>query len=309
MATLVPIENLNDAYNSFKDDFIAPGGAGCPGCGAVLATRIMMKILGPNTWSVMTTGCMAVNYTAPNTGNARSPWIHPLFSNSASIAAGLSIALKRRKLTDINLLVVAGDGATADIGFQTVSSAFQRGHKFIYLCYNNSGYMNTGNQSSGTSEIGTITKSTPKGNLIPPKNLPMIFRELGVNYIATANISYPIDFINKIIKAQNHSGPSYIEIFTPCVPGWGINSSDTILIGELAVKSGFQILFEVIKKKVFLSKASEPYLNMENRIDLKEFLELQERYKHLLKNKEQMKLLKAYIDSQWKSIVKELLKE
>jgi len=161
-----PLRTLNRVLEGYPDEWIAPGNAGCPGCGAVLAVRLAMKILGPDTWGVMTTGCMAVNYTVPGTGVARSPWIHPLFGNAPAIASGLAIALKRRKLEDkINLLVVGGDGATADIGFQALSSAFHRGHKFIYLCYDNQGYQNTGGQSSGTTRQYTLTKSNPKGSV------------------------------------------------------------------------------------------------------------------------------------------------
>ena len=45
----------------------------------------------------------------------------------------------------------AGDGGTADIGIQALSGAAERGDDFLFMCYDNEGYMNTGVQRSGTT--------------------------------------------------------------------------------------------------------------------------------------------------------------
>src|SRR5665811_1712982 len=87
-------------------------------------------------------------FTAWNT-----PWMHVTFENAASVASGIEAAykaLKRRGKIDedVNILAVGGDGGTYDIGFQALSGALERRHKFMYLVYDNEGYMNTGNQRS-----------------------------------------------------------------------------------------------------------------------------------------------------------------
>ena len=299
-----PLKTLNRVLENYPEEWIAPGNAGCPGCGAVPAVRLAMKILGPDTWGVMTTGCMAVNYTVPGTGVARSPWIHPLFGNAPSVASGLAVALKRKKLADkVNLLVVGGDGATADIGFQALSSAFHRGHKFIYLCYDNQGYQNTGGQSSGTTQLFTRTKSTPKGSLAIPKNLPEIFRNHPVSYLATASIGYPIDFMEKILKAKHLENASYIQISTPCIPAWGIESSETLEVARKAVTTGYEILYEYEAGEHTLSKPSQKYKDKSKREPITNFLKMQSRFSHILNDSQALNLLQEGIESQWKKFI------
>ena len=298
-----PLQNLKQILESFPDEWIAPGNAGCPGCGAVLAVRLAMKVLGEKTWGVMTTGCMAVNYTVPGTGTARSPWVHPLFGNAPAIASGLAVALKRRNLKDlINLLVVGGDGATSDIAFQVLSAAIQRQHKLIYLCYDNQGYMNTGGQSSGTTIPSTITKSSPLGSQNLPKPLPEIFMKHSVHYLATASVAYPIDFMNKILKAKEVEGPSYIQITTPCIPAWGIDSAKMLKVARKAVTTGYEILYEYLDGKTILSKPSRRYQDEKKREPLEGFLKPQKRFSFLLDNEEALNELKLMLQDQWERL-------
>jgi len=299
----LPIKNLKEIGNRYLDEWIAPGNAGCPGCGAVLAVRLAMKVLGEKTWGVMTTGCMAVNYTVPGTGTARSPWIHPLFGNAPAIASGLAVALEKNYRSDeINLLVVGGDGATADIGFQVLSAAIQRQHRFIYLCYDNQGYMNTGGQSSGTTDTFTVTKTTPSGSLVEPKRLPEIFMNHNVKYLATANIGYPVDFMNKILTAKQTNGPSYLQITTPCVPAWGIDASEMIEIAKKAVTTGYEILYEFFNDKILLSAPSRPYLDKSKRDPLADYLKPQKRFSKVVNSPEKMRILNERIDHHWKRL-------
>ena len=297
------IKNLKDIGDRYLEEWIAPGNAGCPGCGAVLAVRLAMKILGQNTWGVMTTGCMAVNYTVPGTGTARSPWIHPLFGNSPAVASGLALALERnQKAEETNLLVVGGDGATADIGFQVLSAAIQRQHRFIYLCYDNQGYMNTGGQSSGTTEKFTATKTSPTGSLSEPKRLPEIFMNHPVKYLATANVGYPVDFMNKILKAKQTNGPSYIHVSTPCVPAWGIEPENMIKIAKKAVTTGYEILYEFSEEEITLSAPSKPYRDKLKRDPLVDYLKLQQRFSHIIDDPHALKILNDNTDIHWKRL-------
>jgi len=301
------LKNEKEVFKQFPEEWIAPGNAGCPGCGAVLAVRLAMKILGKKTWAVMTTGCMAVNYTAPGTGTARSPWIHPLFGNAPAIASGLAVALKQRKLNrDINLLVVGGDGATADIGFQVLSSAIQRQHKFLYICLDNQGYMNTGGQSSGTTELLSVTKTTPAGSVTIPKRLPEIFLKHSVHYLATANIGYPADFMQKVQRAKQIDGPSYIHVSTPCIPTHGIDSAQMMNIARKAVTTGYEILYEMDEGRVLLSKHSVPYIDQNARDPLEDYLSLQNRYRKLINDPQALHDLNQQVIKNWEWISKKI---
>jgi len=300
-------KNEKEVFKQFPEEWVAPGNAGCPGCGEVLAVRLAMKVLGGNTWAVMTTGCMAVNYTAPGTGTARSPWIHPLFGNAPAIASGLAIALKQRKLEDkINLLVVGGDGATADIGFQVLSSAIQRQHRFIYICLDNQGYMNTGGQSSGTTELHSVTKTTPAGSVTIPKRLPEIFLKHSVHYLATANIGYPTDYMEKVERAKQTNGPSYIHISTPCIPSHGIESAQMMNIARKAVTTGYEILYEMDGGRIALSKPSKLYIDPKIRDPLNDYLSSQKRYKKLMSDPKALYELNQHVTKQWEWIREEV---
>ncbi len=299
----LPLKNLRDVSERYLSEWVAPGNAGCPACGAVLAVRLAMKVLGENTWGVMTTGCMAVNYTVPGTGTARTPWIHPLFGNAPALGSGLAIALDRRNLQDdINLLIVGGDGATADIGFQVLSAAIQRQHRFIYLCYDNQGYMNTGGQSSGTTELNAVTKTSPFGSITEPKRLSEIFMNHQLKYLATANIGYPVDFMNKVLKAKQEDGPSYIQISTPCIPSWGVESAQMIKVAKKAVTTGYEILYEYSHEDITLSNPSRKFRNKSKRDPLIEYFELQKRFSHIINDDQALSLMEKRVDDNWERI-------
>ena len=88
---------------------------------------------------------------------------------------------ERRGRGDVNIVAVAGDGATADCGFQSLSGAAERGEKMLYVCYDNEGYMNTGYQRSSTTTEGSRTSTTPLGSALcgkqqPQKYVPLITR-------------------------------------------------------------------------------------------------------------------------------------
>jgi pyruvate ferredoxin oxidoreductase beta subunit len=298
--------NIKTIFQNFPEESVAPGNAGCPGCGAVLAIRLAMKVLGTNTWGVLTTGCMAVNYTAPKTGVARSPWVHPLFGNAAALASGLDIALELRNIrNNVNLLVVGGDGGTADIGFQGLSAAFGRNQHFLYLCYDNGAYMNTGGQKSGTTDYYAQTKSLMNTNF--PRDLPKIFQTHNIPYLATANIAFPKDFMEKVHSASKCEGSSYLHVLTPCVPGWGIDSSQTIEVAHLAVTTGYQILYETNKGKKTLSQPSFKYQDEEKREPIEKYFEKQKRFKNLLSNEKELSIVKKYIKANWLDFLKDLI--
>jgi pyruvate ferredoxin oxidoreductase beta subunit len=73
----------------------------------------------------------------------------------------MAAAVKAKKMQDVTVLGIAGDGGTADIGLQALSGAVERGHKFLYVCYDNEAYMNTGDQRSSLTPFGASTTTSP----------------------------------------------------------------------------------------------------------------------------------------------------
>ena len=163
--------------------------------------------------------------------------------------SGVVAGLKRKGIAGVNVVGFAGDGGTVDIGLQALSGAMERGEKFIWICYDNEAYMNTGTQRSGATPYGACTSTTPGGKKgmwedRPKKDMLGIVMAHGIPYAATACISYPRDYMEKVQKAIEAQGPAYIQVLAPCPSGWGYDTDQTVEMGRLAVQTGFWPLAE-----------------------------------------------------------------
>ncbi len=273
----------------------------CAGCGPAIAMREIMEASGKNTIVSIATGCMEVVSTPYPLTSWNVPVIHSAFENAAATASGIDAALKNLgKRENTNLIVIAGDGGTFDIGLQALSGAIERGHKFLFICYDNGAYQNTGNQRSGSTPKYSDTTTSPYGSKIHgkqefAKNMPFIIASHGC-YAATANIAYPQDFKNKIKKALSMNKPAYIQVFSPCVPGWKYNGNMTVNIARLAVQTKASMLYEIENG---VAKLNMP---IENPKPIKEFLKMQGRFKHL--NENEIKSLQNNANSEYSRIKK-----
>lgn len=280
-------------------ELFASGHRACAGCGAALAMRHLLKAAGPNTIVAHATGCMEVVSTPYPQTSWRVPWIHVAFENAAAVASGIDAALKAAGKRDgVNVIALAGDGGTYDIGLQALSGAVERGHKFTYVCYLNEAYANTGAQRSGDTPKYAATTTTPigskiRGKMQPRKPLPLIMGAHGA-YVATANIAYPEDFIEKVRKALSVDGPSYVEVFTACIPSWRIPPSASIEVCKKAFQSKAIPLFEI--ENGIVKNLKEP----SSIIPVKEYLMMQGRFKHL--TEVEVEELQQYYDRQWDMI-------
>ncbi len=243
--------NLNEVFFELED-LASPGLSACPGCPAELALRIVLKIVGNNTLLGVTPGCMtgagAVGWN--RLSGVKVPVTMPLLTNAASLFSGVKRFCHTQGRDDIRVVVFAGDGATADAGFQALSGAAERNENILYICYDNEGYMNTGFQRSGTSSKGSYTSTTPVGSVIKgkqqnKKDMPLIMAMHDAAYVATLSTAYTRDFVNKVEKALTiKEGFVYLHIFSPCLSGWRYESKNTISVGRLAVQTNFYPLYE-----------------------------------------------------------------
>jgi len=177
--------NVYSARLVTKKEYFAPGHRACQGCAEALSVRMVAKALGNNVIVACATGCMEIISTPLPFTNWRVPWIHVAFENAAAVAsgaeAGVKALVRKGKLPDKGtvFLGMGGDGATSDIGLQALSGAFERGHDFLYVCYDNEAYMNTGIQRSSATPFGASTTTSPAGKVKPgqvtwKKNMPEI---------------------------------------------------------------------------------------------------------------------------------------
>ena len=279
-----------------------PGHVACAGCGAVVALRLAQKALGPKTVFVVPACCTSVFQSAfPFTAFA-SPCLNIAFEAAAAAASGVVAAYEARGLKDITVLAWAGDGGTVDIGLQALSGAAERGTNFIYVCYDNEAYGNTGFQRSGSSPFGSLTTTTPTGKKENKKDVPMIMAAHGIPYVATACVSYPLDFVAKLRRAKEFVGTKYIQVLTPCPPGWRYSTEKSVEMGRLAVQTGIWALFEIEHGRFKLNPPSAPLVDKTKRKPIEEYLKHQGRFNQM--GPQMVEELKHWIDDTWEKYKK-----
>ncbi len=261
---------------------LAPGHSGCAGCCDAMAAKFTLMGAGDNCIVVSPTGCLEVMTTPYPETSWDVPWIHSLFENAGAVASGIEAGLKALgKKEKTKVIAMGGDGATLDIGLQAISGAFERGHDLTYVCIDNEAYMNTGVQRSGATPYNASTTTSPAGkvsfgNPRPKKNMPAIIAAHGSPYVATTSLAYPKDMIAKVKKATEIEGPTYIHCHAPCTTGWGFDTSKTVEVAKMAVKTGLWPLYEmengVVTKVRKLGKVKAP---------VEDYLKMQRRFKHL----------------------------
>lgn len=290
-----------------EEEYIYPGTRACAGCSMALIYRIALKALGPNTIITVPASCLTVLHGMQGFCTTKVSVYHTPFATTGAAASGIVASLEDKNLAkDINVVAFAGDGGTVDIGIQALSGAVERGTNFIYACYDNEAYMNTGVQRSGSTPLGVRTTTTPEGKLGHKKNMAKILEAHGIPYVATAISSYPLDLYEKFQRAKSIQGSKYIHILAPCPPGWNYNPKDSIKVGRLAVQTGFWPLFEVIEGKFILSRDSERYLDSSKRKPIEDYLNAQKRFANL--SHEDIDTYKKYIDDLWIEIKERLEK-
>ena len=275
---------------------MAQGSRSCSGCGPMLGMRLLLKAAGKNTILVIGTGCMEVVTTPYPLTSFQIPTIHNAFENTAATASGVEAALKFKGNKDTKVLAIAGDGGTFDIGFQALSGMIERGHNVCYVCYDNEGYQNTGNQRSGSTPKFSSTTTTPYGSKVHgkvevKKPMPFIIAAHRLPYMATANIAFPQDLYRKVKKALHVEGPTYIQLFAPCNLGWKFTPGLTVNIAKLAVETNFSPLYEVDNGLFILNK------HVDKPKPVSEYLKLQGRFKNL--TKEEVDILQKNVDKEF----------
>ncbi|MBW2492617.1 MAG: pyruvate ferredoxin oxidoreductase [Deltaproteobacteria bacterium] len=260
-----------------KKDLFTSGHRACGGCGQALAARLVQDASGENTIACVATGCLEVFSSPYPDPSWRIPFLHSLFENASAVASGVEAAYKALKKGPVNIIAQGGDGSTADIGFQSISGMFERGHNVLYVCYDNEAYMNTGVQRSSFTPLGARTSTTPMGNKTRKKNLPLIAADHGIPYVATATVDDFRDLQRKVKTALSIEGPKYIHILAPCPLGWGHHGELTVQICRLAKDSGLFPIYEIIDGKITNIR------KIRNKVRVEEYLKLQGRFSHLFK--------------------------
>ena len=262
------------------EEYMYPGHAACPGCGAALAMRLLLKGLGPRTIASIPACCWTVIATPfPTTALAVNLIDNPIEATGASIS-GLRAAADALGLKDVTVVGFAGDGGTADIGLQALSGMLERRTNAIYVMYDNEAYMNTGVQRSGATPQGAWTTTTPvvptvHGKPEAKKDIMGIVLAHEPAYAATLNPAFPEDFVGKVEKAKAIDGPRFFHVYAPCPPGWRYSSEQTIHLARLATETGVFPLYEVEDGRYRITR------NYSTLKPVEEYIKAQGRFEHL----------------------------
>ncbi|MCC6027322.1 MAG: pyruvate ferredoxin oxidoreductase [Archaeoglobi archaeon] len=270
--------------------FFGRGHGACPGCGLAIAVRNILEALEGKCFVVNPTGCLEIISSQYGRNAWGVPYIHPLFDNAAAVACGISEALKVLGREDEGeVVVLAGDGATADIGL-TLHGMFDRNHDVIYICLDNEAYQNTGHQQSALTPLGEATTTTPAGKLMlgkigRKKDMVAIALAHGSPYVATSSAVLPADIRRKVKKAAKIEGAKYIQIHCPCVTGWGIDGKDVVKVGNLAIETALYPIVEFENGKLLTVR------KVKERKPVEEYLKIQRRFRHLFTSPEGRKVI------------------
>ena len=283
------------------------GHALCQGCGIPMVVRTVLSTIQSPTVVVNATGCLEVATTRYPTTAWNVPWLHVAFENSAAVASGVEAAqraLRRRNALesdeDVAIVVFAGDGGTYDIGMQALSGALERGHRFLFVCYDNEAYMNTGVQRSGATPYGASTTTSPAGNdgwgkAQRRKDMTAIAIAHHVPYVAQACASHWDDLSRKVERAVGADGPAFLNVLTDCPVGWGHEPRLSPQLLDAAVESRFWPLYEVVDGRYRLTY--EP----RRPCDVEEWLGPQKRFAHLTPDR--VDEIRRQIEADWHELV------
>ena len=184
----------------------------CPGCGdyAVLAAvQGFLPDLGlrrENIVFVSGIGC-----------SSRFPYyldtygMHSIHGRAPAIATGLATARE-----DLSVWVVTGDGDALSIGGNHLIHAMRRNVNLTILLFNNKIYGLTKGQYSPTSDVGSVTKSTPAGSVDHPFNPVSLALGSEATFVARTMDSDRAHLTEVLKAAAAHRGTSLVEIYQNC---------------------------------------------------------------------------------------------
>jgi pyruvate/2-oxoacid:ferredoxin oxidoreductase beta subunit len=284
-------------------EYILPGNRACAGCALGIGLRSILKALDGKAVMAVPASCLTVIGGMYPTSSVTVPWLNVAFPATAAAATGLAAGLRATgRAAEMTVLAVAGDGGTADIGLQGLSGAAERNDDFIYVCYDNEAYMNTGTQRSGLTPVGARTTTTSCGKRENPKDMPRIMEAHGIPYVASTSAVYPDDVYDKLRKARGIRGLRYVHMNTPCPSGWGFDPKNSVRVGQLAVDTGLVVLYEIENGAFRLTGRSKAIAARPRRKPLSEYVAAQSRFKGV--SPEDVAALQRWVDGRWEAFTR-----
>jgi pyruvate ferredoxin oxidoreductase beta subunit len=294
------------------EDKLVAGHGMCLGCGIPLIFKVILRATEDPIIAANATGCLEVCTTIYPRTAWNMNWVHSAFENAASTIAGVEAMYKSLKKKGqisadkkIKFMAMGGDGGTYDIGIQALSGAAERGHNFVYVCYDNQNYANTGGQRSSATPLGASATTDPAGaksagKIQGRKDLTKIMAAHNIPYVAQASPARWLDLYNKAEKAFKAEGPAFLNVMCICPTEWKYETSIGIRLAQLALDTCAWPVYEVENGKYkinFKPKEKKPVL---------EWLKPQGRFRHLFKedNAWMLEAIQKDVDKEWAELLK-----
>ena len=292
---------------SKKPDYFTSGHRLCAGCGIPIIPKLLYRVTDYDIIVASATGCFEVATTIYPYTSWLKPFIHSAFENAAATISGVEAmyqSLKKQgKIPSerkLKFVAFGGDGGTYDIGLQSLSGALERGHDILYICYDNGAYMNTGIQRSSATPYGAATTTSPAGKVIPGKmqkrkDLTNIAAAHHIEFVGQSAVSHWNDLATKLKKGLDVDGPAFLNVLSPCVPGWMTPADQSIEVTRIAVETCYWPLFEV--EKGVLKVNYKP----KTKLPVRDWTKIQGRFRHLGKPEFAYVLdeLQRQVDAYW----------
>lgn len=184
----------------------------CPGCGdySILAQvqKVLPQIGIPRENIVIISG-IGCSSRFPYYTNTYG--MHSIHGRATAIASGL-----KASRPDLSVWIVTGDGDGLSIGGNHTIHLLRRNFNVNILLFNNQIYGLTKGQYSPTSEERKVTKSTPMGSLDHPFNPLALAMGADASFIARAMDRDVKHLQAMLLRAQEHRGSSFLEIYQNC---------------------------------------------------------------------------------------------
>jgi len=254
---------------------VSHGVSTCAGCGLELIFRVVTDALGDDVIVVIPPGCSSLFCGFGRETAMKLAGYQCNLENCAAVCSGIKAGLEVQGNYHTTVLGFAGDGATIDIGLQSLSGVMERGDRIIYVCYDNEAYMNTGIQGSGSTPYMASTTTTPAGKPTPRKDLVAIAMAHGIPYAASASAADPVDLRKKVLSAKESGGPALIHVHSPCPPGWGISPEKSIEVAKKAVSTGAWALYEYRDNRIVVNR------KLKELAPIGEYMSMQKRFAHI----------------------------
>jgi 2-oxoglutarate/2-oxoacid ferredoxin oxidoreductase subunit beta len=136
---------------------------------------------------------------------------HGVHGRAMPIATGIKVGNP-----ELKVLAMGGDGDAFAIGGGHFIHAARRNLDICYVIMDNNIYGLTKGQTSPTSNVGFVTKTTPKGTPDRPINPLLLAVAGGATFVARAFSGRPKELAELIVQGIDHNGFAVIDTYSPC---------------------------------------------------------------------------------------------